>query len=315
MEIRPAIYLRSSFAAGMLVVLPFLAAGIASAQESPASTSARESITHVPSAAEPTMTTSPSNALLETGFHNLYELNFKAARVEFISYQRLVPEDPMGKAAEAAGYLFDEFNEKGVFTSEFFLDDNKFLKGIPGSPEQNRNPDFERANDAARDQARARLKNNPEDTRALLVLTMTDGMESDYDALIVKKQLAAVGLTKQAEAEASALLQIDPNADDAYVALGAGHYIIGCLPGFKRAFLWFGGVHGDKELGMHQEEIAAYHAHYFQPFAKILLALAYEREHEPAKARVLLGELSQEFPDNPLFLKELALVTPGPPKP
>jgi len=321
MGLRLSIGFRNSLAAGMFVALPLLAAGFAGAQGVPASSPppAQEPVTATPapaaSAETPIMAAAPSNALLESGFHHLYELNFKSARTEFVSYQRLVPEDPMGKGAEAASYLFDEFNEKGVFTSEFFLDDSKFLKGVPGNAEENRNPDFERANEAARSQARALLKNNPKDARALLVITMTDGMESDYDALIVRKQLAAVSLTKQAEGEATALLQIDPNADDAYVALGAGHYIIGCLPGFKRAFLWFGGVHGDKELGMHQEEIAAYHAHYFQPFAKILLALAYEREHEPDKARVLLGELSQEFPDNPLYLKELALVTPGPPKP
>lgn len=290
----------------MLVALPLVSAGLAAAQDANGQAS---------STAIPTISAAPSSALLETGFRDLYSLDFKGAREEFLSYQRLVPDDPMGKAAEAASYLFDEFNEKGVFTSEFFLNDDKFLKGVPGSPEENRNLDFEHANDAARRQAKARLKVNPRDARALLVLTMTDGMESDYDALIVKKQLAAVTLTKQAEAEATTLLQIDPNAEDAYVALGAGHYIIGCLPGFKRAFLWFGGVHGDKELGMHQEEIAAYHAHYFQPFAKILLALAYEREKQPGQARVLLGQLSQEFPSNPLFQKELALVASDPPKP
>lgn len=290
----------------MLVALPLVSAGLAAAQDANGQAS---------STAIPTISAAPSSALLETGFRDLYSLDFKGAREEFLSYQRLVPDDPMGKAAEAASYLFDEFNEKGVFTSEFFLNDDKFLKGVPGSPEENRNLDFEHANDAARRQAKARLKVNPRDARALLVLTMTDGMESDYDALIVKKQLAAVTLTKQAEAEATTLLQIDPNAEDAYVALGAGHYIIGCLPGFKRAFLWFGGVHGDKELGMHQEEIAAYHAHYFQPFAKILLALAYEREKQPGQARVLLGQLSQEFPSNPLFQKELALVASDPPNP
>jgi hypothetical protein len=295
--------LRSSLVRGMLAALLLLSAGVVQAQEEPAPP---------PPEDVPTMSAVPSNALLESGFHHLYELDFKSARSEFTSYQHLVPEDPMGKAAEAASYLFDEFNEKGVFTSEFFLNDDKFLKGVPGTPEENRNEDFERANSQAREHARARLKSNPRDTRALLVLTMTDGMESDYDALIVKKQLAAVSLTKQAEGEATTLLKIDPHAQDAYVALGAGHYIIGCLPGYKRAFLWIGGVHGDKELGMHQEEIAAYHAHYLQPFAKILLALAYEREKQPEQARVLLSELSQQFPQNPLFLKELALVASEP---
>ncbi|MFY9753635.1 MAG: hypothetical protein WAJ92_13400 [Candidatus Acidiferrales bacterium] len=256
----------------------------------------------------PTISPVPSNDLLESGFRHLYELKFQEARQEFVAYQKLEPGDPMGKAAEAASFLFEQFNQKGVFTSAFFTNDERFLKGVEGTAEENRNQPFELANNQAREAARTILRSNPHDTRAMLVLTMTDGMESDYDALIVKKQLAAVSLTKQAEAEATALLAIDPSANDAYVALGAGHYIIGCLPGYKRAFLWMGGIHGDKELGMHQEEIAAYHAHYFMPFAKILLALANEREHHPERARILLTELTQEYPANPLFAQELALV-------
>src|ERR1700722_10200407 len=56
-------------------------------------------------------------ALLESGFHNLYGLNFEGARAEFLSYQRMEPSDPLGKAAEAASYLYEEFNEKGVLSS------------------------------------------------------------------------------------------------------------------------------------------------------------------------------------------------------
>ena len=36
--------------------------------------------------------------------------------------------------------------------------------------------------------AKQRLKSNPHDTRALLAITIADGMESDYDAIIVRKQ-------------------------------------------------------------------------------------------------------------------------------
>lgn len=250
----------------------------------------------------------PIPEMLDKGFHKLYGLDFRGAREEFLAYQKARPGDPMGKAAEAASYLFEEFNAKGILTSEFFLDDDKFLKGLDGDPRANANAPFMNANQNARALAKEDLQANPRDTNAMLVLTMTDGMESDYDQVIERKQLPAVSLTRQAENEASALLAIDPNAKDAYVALGAGHYIIGCLPGIKRAFLWFGGIHGDKERGMEEMKNAVAQGHYLQPFAKILLALAYRREHEPDLARPLLADLSQEFPTNPLFAHELALV-------
>jgi hypothetical protein len=246
--------------------------------------------------------------LLDDGFRKLYELNFDGARREFRLYQDAQPQDPVGKAAEAASYLYEQFNAKGVFSSAFFLNDSKFLGGVDGSASENRNPDFLDANENARKMAKEQLKSNPQDPRALMALTLADGMESDYDALIVKKQMAALSLMRQAESDAAKLLAVDPTAQDAYVALGASNYIIGCLPSFKRAFLFFGGIHGDRARGMAQMQVAADHGRYLGPFAKILLALACEREHDVNRARQLLTELTNEFPANPLFARELGLL-------
>jgi hypothetical protein len=255
----------------------------------------------------PSMAADRSLGVLDTGFRDLYRLDFSGARAEFLSYQRMQPEDPLGKAAEAASYLYEEFNVKGVFTSAFFLNDSKLLGGVDGSASENRNDEFLGANHQAREMAKRRVDADPRDVQGLLVLTLADGMESDYDALIVKKQVAALGLMRKAEDEAVRLLAIDSSAQDAYVALGASNYIIGCMPGYKRLFLRFGGIHGDRARGMQQMQIAAEHGRYLQPFAKILLALAFEREHQMERARALLAELTHEFPENPLFAHELAL--------
>ncbi|MDE3109746.1 MAG: hypothetical protein KGL02_07380, partial [Acidobacteriota bacterium] len=109
--------------------------------------------------------------------------------------------------------------------------------------------------------------------------------------------------------EAGALLAVDPNQDDAYVALGASDYVIGCLPGYKRAVLWLGGIRGDRSRGMNELQRAADNGHYLRPFARILLALACEREHQPKRARELLSQLTNEFPANQCFARELALVS------
>ena len=292
---RKRIGIASCIAAACALAAMLFSATRTEAQESPAIDTPRIEADPVP-------------GMLDTGFHQLYELNFQGARAQFLSYQKLRQDDPLGKAAEAASYLYEEFNAKGVFTSEFFLNDAKFLGGADGSPAQNRNEAFLTANERARAMAKEQLKSNPSDAHALLVLTITDGMEADYDALIVKKQMAGLGLTRQAESEATKLLALDPSAEDAYLALGAGNYVIGSLPSYKRAFLWFGGIRGDRLRGMDEMQRTADHGHYLQPFAKILLALAYEREHQMDRARVLLAELASEFPANPLYARELALV-------
>jgi hypothetical protein len=249
----------------------------------------------------------PEFSTLDIGFRDLYRLNFQGGRSEFLAYQAAQPDDPLGKAAEAASYLYEEFYVKGVFTSAFFLNDSKLFGGVSGKSAENHNAAFLGANQQAREMATRRLESSPRNPHALLVLTLADGMESDYDTIIEKKQLAGLGLMRQAEAEAAQLLAIDPSAQDAYVALGASNYIIGCLPVYKRMFLRIGGIHGDRIRGMQEMQMAAENGHYLRPLAKILLALASEREHQMVRARSLLTELTQEFPENMLFAQELAL--------
>jgi predicted Zn-dependent protease len=45
--------------------------------------------------------------------------------------------------------------------------------------------------------------------------------------------------------------------------------------------------------------------HYLKPFAKILLGIAALREKRPHDAQRLLTELSRNYPQNPLFRREL----------
>ena len=78
------------------------------------------------------------------------------------------------------------------------------------------------------------------------------------------------------------------------------------LPAPKRFFLKFKGIGGDKRRGIQQLEIAATRGRYLRPFAKIMLALAALREKKPALAHTQLMELVAEFPENSLFVSELA---------
>ena len=73
-------------------------------------------------------------ALLENGFNELYRLNFQTARAEFLSYQRQQPGDPLGKAAEAASYLYEEFNKKAFLPQPFFSTTRNFWAVSTESP-------------------------------------------------------------------------------------------------------------------------------------------------------------------------------------
>jgi len=243
-------------------------------------------------------------ATLDTGFAQMYELRFSTARDCFNSYIRAHPQDPMGEAALAASYLFEEFNKQGVLTSSFFLSDKKLLGGVPNPQRDSQQADFVRTDVQAREMAETLLKTRPRDPDGLFVLTLANGMLADYDALIAKEDIASLALLHQTQQSANLLLSVNPKADDAY--LGAANYIIGCLPGYKRFFLGLAGIHGSRALGMQQLKLASDQGHYLKPFAEVLLAMAALRERQPKLARSLLARLHLEFPENPDFANELA---------
>jgi len=258
-----------------------------------------------PDEAYPAFTDVPE---LSAGFNLLYQQKFVEARAKFMDWVAQHPADPFGPMAIAASYLFEEFYRQGVLTSEFYRDDKKFLHGIEGKPNPERLKAFQKAIASARELATDRLQEHAKDPEALFALTLAAGMESNCDTVLLKKHLDSLKRMKEANDYAKQILAIRPDAVDAYVAPGMANYVIGCLSGTARFFLWFGGIHGDKKLGMEQVGKTAEGGRYLKPFAKILLALAALREKQPQLAKRLLRELNEEFPESPAFAAEYAKV-------
>jgi hypothetical protein len=249
---------------------------------------------------------------LTSGFELLYTQKFPEAREKFMDWESQNPGEPFGEVAIAASFLFEEFYHQGVLTSDFFLNERRFLSGIDGKPDPVLMAKFQDALTKTRALANQRLKESAKDQEALFALTLSAGMESDADMILRKERLEALQLLKQANEYAKQLLAQRPDANDAYVALGSANYIIGSLSGGMRFMLSFGGVHGDKRLGMQQLGRSADSGLYLRPYAKIMLALAARREKQNALGQKLLKELSEEFPASPLFAAEYAKSTGRP---
>src|SRR5713101_3092515 len=243
---------------------------------------------------------------LTAGFDLLYEQKFAEAREVFTSWQSRNPDQPFAEVAIAASYLFEELSRQGVLTSDFFLNEKKFLRGIDGRPDPERMSHFRDALARTRQLAGERQKTDPHDGEALLALTLAAGMESDAESILQKKHLEGLKRMKKANAYAKQLLAEHPDATDAYIAPGIANYVIGSQTGGTRFALWFGGIHGDKKLGMEQVAKTAENGRYLRPFAKIMLALAARREKQNALAQKLLRELKDEFPSNDTFAAEYA---------
>jgi hypothetical protein len=257
----------------------------------------------VPNGDSSAFTTVPE---LSAGFDLLYEQKFDEARQTFASWESRNLEDPFGEVAVAASYLFEELYLQGVLSSDFFMNEKKFMHGIEGRPNPERMNHFAEALTRARELAKVRQKTNPNDGGALFALTLAAGMESDADSILQRKHMEGLKRMKEASKYANQLLADYPDVADAYIALGIANYVIGSQSAGARFALWFDGVHGNKKLGMEQVAKTAEKGRYLRPFAKILLALAARREKQAALAQNLLRELSEEYPKSELFASEYA---------
>ena len=246
------------------------------------------------------------SAGLDHGFRRLYDLDFSGGQREFESWEKLNPENPMGPASEAAGILFSEFNRLGVLEAQFYEDDSVFGARKKYQADPGERARFDKQLSRAEDLAKSRLSRDPRDRDALLAMTFAAGLRSDFAALIEKRNLASLHYTKEATAWAQKLLAVDPNCYDAHLAGGVSRYIIGSMAAPVRWLVRLGGVTGDKAGGIAELQTTAAQGHLLAPFARILLAIAYVREKDVARARELLIGLQRDFPNNALFGRELA---------
>ncbi len=166
--------------------------------------------------------------------------------------------------------------------------------------------DFNAALARAQTTATARLTISPQDRDALFAMTLSSGLQADYAAMIEKRNLPSLHYTREANDWAAKLLAVEPNRYDAYVATGFSKYIIGSMAAPVRWIMRLGGVSGDKKEGIAELQLTADHGQYLGPFARILLAIAYVRDKDTARARGVLSTLRDEFPKNPLFAREIA---------
>src|SRR5258708_34150312 len=129
--------------------------------------------------------------------------------------------------------------------------------------------------------------------------------------MIEKRNMSSLQDPRKANDWADQLLGVDPKCYDARVATGFSKYIIGSMAAPVRWMLRMGGVSGDKKQGIVELQMTADHGRYLGPFARILLAIAYVRDKDNARARDLLAHLRDEFPKNTLFPRAIARLVAG----
>ena len=264
-------------------------------------------VSAIPAKAGPCGMRTPADgyAQLDEGFHALYDLDFAGGEKRFLVWQSQHPRNPLAPASRASGALFQEFERLGVLKEQVFVDDQQFEQRRRLAPSPVLKARFEEDLTRADLLADEMLAHNLHSTDALLAKTFVNGLRADYAALIEKQNIASLAYTKEGRRWAEQLLQTDATCYDAYLALGAENYLVSIKPVVVRWMARLGGAQANREVGIHELTLTAQNGRFLQPFAKLLLVLVAQRDHDPSVARRLLAELQQEFPNNPLYGEEL----------
>ena len=243
------------------------------------------------------------------GWLNMYDLKFEEAHRTFSRWQEIHPDDSLGPASDAAAYLFSELARLGALEAELFVDDNRFVRRKKLSPDPQVKLQFTKQIDQADQLADSALHKSGTDANALFVKSLICGLRADYAALIDKQGFTALTYTKEGRPYSDKLLSVNPDAFDAYLGPGAENYLLSLKPAPLRILLKLTGSRIDREKGLEQLEKTALHGYYFEPFAKLLLAVAALRDNNRERAREILSGLHDRFPNNELYSRELTRLT------
>ena len=249
-----------------------------------------------------------SNAPLDAGYHDMYNLQFPAAHVKFEQWMASHPADPMGPVSDAAAWLFGEFDRLHVIDVQLFADQSRFDNRQRLTPDDTVRKNFDDRTDQAGRLADAALQRNPKDASALYVKTLVSGMRSDYALMIEKRDISALNYSKEASAYSKQALAADPTLYDAHLASGVENYMLSLKWAPLRWLLNFTGASTSREEGIRLLHLTADKGHYLAPFARMMLAVAALRDNRPQEARDILTALSREYPQNSLYARELARI-------
>jgi hypothetical protein len=243
---------------------------------------------------------------LNDGYYALYNLNFPAAHAHFQQWIATHPEDPLGPASDAAAYIFNEFDILGVLDIELFADDNRFTSRQRPAVDPALKKSFNDRIAQSERLADAALQRNPKDANAYYCKAVTSGMQADWASLIDRHEYGAYKFSELASKYAKQALAIDPTLYDANLAPGIENYMLSLKAAPIRWILGLAGAGTNKAEGVRLITLTAERGHYLAPFARLMLAVGELRDGRVQQGKAILIGLSQEFPQNTLYQRQIA---------
>src|SRR5262245_24776416 len=128
----------------------------------------------------------PAADSLDAGFRHMYNRDFQTAHQIFENWQQQHPDDARGAAANAAAYLFCEFDRLQILEAELFTDTDKLKDRGKLTPDPEVKAVFESELAKAEQIAEEVLSKTSDAKDALFAQVLVNGLRADYAGLIEK---------------------------------------------------------------------------------------------------------------------------------
>lgn len=262
----------------------------------------------LPGAAQPALHTDPLNLTpaVRESLQLFYNLNFDAALKIQEQVAREHPNDPMASNYLLTTLIFRELYSQDLLDTTYYAH-NSFLtaKREIDVPQAARNR-IEDLTNKVQQLTNAELAVNPNDTNALFARGYAKGMHAVFITLVDHSYAAAARQGFSARNDSEAVLKIDPQYADAWMAVGIQRFAVASLPGWLRFIVGFMGAGGNKQQGLADLRKSATQGTVTPIESRTILSLFLRHDGQyPAALEVERG-LQKEYPHNYIFCLEVA---------
>jgi tetratricopeptide (TPR) repeat protein len=240
---------------------------------------------------------------------HFYILDYEGALTRFEAIQKANPQSPIVTAFILQTLVFRELYNQDLLDTTYYAHDSFLTSKRPVNVPQAARDRIESLTNSAIALADQQVKANPNNANAYFARGYARGMHAAFITLAEHSYVAAARQGLAARNDSEQALRIDPNYNDAKMAVGIQQFAVASLPRFVRIMVGIAGVGGNKEKGLNLLRESAAHGIVTPVESRTALSLFLRHDGRYPEAIVVQKGLADQYPHDYLFRLEVANLT------
>lgn len=239
---------------------------------------------------------------IREAYDPMYRLDYQGAIERIEDLERRYPDHPGPPLAHAVTlWLRELFRRQELDDLDRFISPGYFTTPTSRQMPESDRKAFESFLDRSEALSNRILESHPGDRDARYYLGSVEGIRGAYAITISRSKLDALRHGKKAYRYEKAILDEDPDYNDAYMTVGTYEYILDNLPWYIKWVAVIAGYTGNEKLGFEYLVRSAEKGRNVSIDARVLLMVLYVRERQFDYALRMARDLHGLFPENFLF--------------